>query len=262
MSFLVRNPPAGPSRGTRDFGFGVDGPPRLHGRGRFGPFAPSPCATLAPRKKGWQSTKQRSKGNPYFCRMPRPARSSPPPLAEVCILAGGRSTRMGRDKGALRLGSRTLLGHARALAAAAGFPCRTIKRDRVPRCGPLGGVITALGTTRARTVIFIPCDMPFLTVSLLRRLRRSAPAFAVQHGLVGFPFALLPAHREVAEGLMERGEKSLQALARCLKATQICLSGKAAMQLANLNSPHDLSRARLHWPAARRPNRKRGGAWA
>ena len=41
---------------------------------------------------------------------------------EAIILAGGRSRRMGGDKARLRLGRRTLLGHARALAAALGLP--------------------------------------------------------------------------------------------------------------------------------------------
>ena len=89
---------------------------------------------------------------------------------EACILAGGLSSRMGTDKARLRLGRKTLLGHVRAAARAAGLPLRVIRRDIVPRCGPLGGVYTALRSTRAEAVMFLSCDMPFVTGELLQRL--------------------------------------------------------------------------------------------
>lgn len=57
---------------------------------------------------------------------------------EVFILAGGLSARMGRDKARLRLRGRTLLAWVRAAARATGWPVRVIRRDLVPRCGPLG----------------------------------------------------------------------------------------------------------------------------
>jgi molybdopterin-guanine dinucleotide biosynthesis protein A len=40
---------------------------------------------------------------------------------EAVILAGGQSRRMGEDKARLRVGRRSLLGHARALAADLGL---------------------------------------------------------------------------------------------------------------------------------------------
>ena len=65
---------------------------------------------------------------------------------EVCILAGGRSRRMGRDKARLRLGGVSLLARLKGLARALRLPARVIRRDAVPRCGPLGGIFTALKT--------------------------------------------------------------------------------------------------------------------
>src|SRR5262245_53027899 len=74
-----------------------------------------------------------------------PARSlNEPPRFGAAILAGGRSSRMGRDKSRLRVGRRTMLTHAKQAAQALGLPVRVIRRDIVPRCGPLGGVLTAL----------------------------------------------------------------------------------------------------------------------
>src|SRR5689334_13117942 len=89
---------------------------------------------------------------------------------EICILAGGLSRRMGLDKSRLKLGRRTLLGHIRAEAKRTGLPVRVIRRDCVPRCGPLGGIFTALKSTRAEWVLFLACDMPFVSGELMKWL--------------------------------------------------------------------------------------------
>jgi molybdopterin-guanine dinucleotide biosynthesis protein A len=75
---------------------------------------------------------------------------------------------MGRDKARLRLGQRTMLGRIRVAARATGLPVRVIRRDAVPRCGPLGGIYTALQSTRAEAVLFLACDMPFVTPELIQ----------------------------------------------------------------------------------------------
>ena len=89
---------------------------------------------------------------------------------ECVILAGGGSTRMGRAKAGLRLGRCTLLGHARALAAELGLPCRVQTQDDTPGQGPLGGVATALRRAQVERVLFLGCDMPFLTADFTRRI--------------------------------------------------------------------------------------------
>src|SRR5438034_10314023 len=100
---------------------------------------------------------------------------------EICILAGGRSRRMGRDKTRLRLGSKTMLGHVRAAARATGFPVRIIRRDTLPprrgpsalaglRHGPLAGIYTALKTTQGEFVLFLAADMPFISPKLIALL--------------------------------------------------------------------------------------------
>ena len=60
---------------------------------------------------------------------------------EVCILAGGLSTRMGRDKSSLRLRGKTLLEHVQRLARTVDLPVRVIRRELLPRCGPLAAPI-------------------------------------------------------------------------------------------------------------------------
>src|SRR5258707_12187115 len=120
------------------------------------------------------------------------------PLAwEICILAGGLSQRMGRDKARVRLGKRTMLGQVQTAAAATGLPVRVIRRDCVPRCGPIGGIYTALSSTTSTAILFLACDMPFVSSELMRRLikefQNSGKPLFVRSGpghRLGFPFLL------------------------------------------------------------------------
>src|SRR5687768_9364883 len=88
----------------------------------------------------------------------------------ICILAGGLSTRMGSAKARMRLGRRSLLGHVWRTAEGLGVPVRIIRKDLVPRCGPLGGIYTGLKTSANDAEVFLSCDMPFVTDDLLRKV--------------------------------------------------------------------------------------------
>ena len=169
---------------------------------------------------------------------------------EFCILAGGLSTRMGRDKSRLRLGRRTMLGHIRAAARQLGFPVRTIRRDSISRSGPIGGIYTALQSSKADAVLFLACDMPFVSADFLQRLIRaltpsSHAVFASEGRLAGFPCLL---RREnclpIVSQQITRSEFSLRALAKILKAKMLCPSRRDLQELTNINTPSDLKSAR------------------
>lgn len=92
------------------------------------------------------------------------------------ILAGGRSSRMGRCKALLELDGETLISRlAGELSAfdellissndetlAAGLPGRVV-RDVFPGCGPLAGLHAALSATEKEYLLCIPCDYPCFT---------------------------------------------------------------------------------------------------
>jgi len=170
---------------------------------------------------------------------------------EMCVLAGGLSSRMGRDKSKLRLGGRTLLTHARSLGPTLGLPVRIIRNDLTPRCGPLGGIITSLRTTNAEAVIFIPCDMPFLTKriieGLIGALRRRDMAVFAGHGRgFGFPCILRTGVLDKIEALFNEGHYSLQALARGLRARCWRAHGEDGA-LDNVNTPEEWAAVRRRW---------------
>ena len=177
--------------------------------------------------------------------------------AEIVILAGGLSKRMGRDKAGLRLGGRTLLAHVKAVAGRMNLPTRVIRRDLVERCGPLGGIHAALKSTTAEVVVFLSCDMPFVGVRLLRDLlsrseRRALAVFCVTAEGVGFPFALRRMALPAVEAQLEARQLSLQRLAARLGADRFRPPPSA--DLFNVNTPEEWAVARERWRASRSLN--------
>lgn len=115
------------------------------------------------------------------------------PNVAAIILAGGKSSRFGRDKASELLRGRSLLQRVAdrldglvdeyVIVTAAGqqlpslYASRPIVsvEDLYPEAGPLGGVYTGLATTQAPLAIAVACDMPLLQPALLRALLRLAP---------------------------------------------------------------------------------------
>ena len=179
----------------------------------------------------------------------RSAKPDPaPPRLAISILAGGLSTRMGRDKTTLRLRGKTLLGHVRTVAKATDWPVRVIRRDLVTRCGPLGGVYTALKTSRADAELFLACDMPFVSLNLLREISTKLSSsrhavFAVVDGTAGFPFVIRKEGLPIVEAQMARGEFSLQKLALALKARRVRVPKSRQREVQNFNTPEEFREA-------------------
>ena len=115
----------------------------------------------------------------------RTARSGDPAPLPITsyILAGGESSRMGRDKALLPVGSGLLIHSvAAAVAEAAGkvrivapihryreLPYEVID-DLYPGLGPVGGICTALRNSRTPWNLIVACDMPTLAPHVIERL--------------------------------------------------------------------------------------------
>jgi CTP:molybdopterin cytidylyltransferase MocA len=121
-------------------------------------------------------------------------------MPSAAILAGGRASRFsGRDKSALIVGGLPILDRQMAElealsddimlvvgeCAPATVPARLrVVRDRVPACGPLGGLDAALAAARHDALVLVACDMPFVTARLLGHLLAlTSEADAIMRGL-------------------------------------------------------------------------------
>ncbi len=101
-------------------------------------------------------------------------------FATLAIQAGGRSSRMGRDKGLVELDGKPLVGHViDRLAHLAGEVILTandapgyarfgvrIVPDEDPGAGSLAGLATALAGAQGDPVLVVACDMPFASPRL------------------------------------------------------------------------------------------------
>jgi molybdenum cofactor guanylyltransferase len=103
------------------------------------------------------------------------------------VLAGGRSKRMGRDKALLPYGESTLVEQiARTVKEAAGSVALIgdpeklghlglpVFPDELPGSGPASGVYTLLRATATDWNLVVGCDMPAVTVGILRLLLSQA----------------------------------------------------------------------------------------
>jgi molybdopterin-guanine dinucleotide biosynthesis protein A len=103
-------------------------------------------------------------------------------MKSAIILAGGRSRRLGTEKGLLLLSERTLVEHvwkcvhdvAEEVTVAVGsrkqkdtysklLPDCSIVVDEVSHQGPLAGVWSGLKVTTGEKVAIIGCDMPMIS---------------------------------------------------------------------------------------------------
>lgn len=155
---------------------------------------------------------------------------------------------MGRDKARLRLSGRSLVTWIRESCREARLAVRVIRRDAVPECGPVGGMVTGLRRARTDIVVFLACDQPLVPAAWLTRLAREArwrPAFtADEEGWVGLPLALPVAAAPAVEAWWAAGGRSLQGLAAHLCARAVRPPVGMRRHLVNLNTPAALTEVR------------------
>ena len=184
------------------------------------------------------------------------------------LLAGGKSSRMGRDKSTLVYNGKTLGEHALALLGECGvdkvlvsgsIPGYPGVRDLIPGCGPLGGIHAVLhyldeqGLLDGSPLLVIPVDMPLLDIQTLDILV-SATGHADSCHFEGEVFpCVLKASRRLktalddlfAESTELGGARSMKALLRMGEELVLPVAGLPIDVFKNLNNPEDWERFRL-----------------
>ena len=176
------------------------------------------------------------------------------------IFVGGRGARMGgAAKGMLATESgETLVGRWQRLFAELGMRAVLVGRheayeglgmttiaDDPPGIGPLGGLIALLKAAGDGRAVAVACDMPFVSIELLRRLVAhppGAPIVAAKREDLWEPlFARYDAARVLAtaETRARAGEHSLQGLLAELQAESLPIDSAEASELRDWDRPED-----------------------
>ncbi len=176
------------------------------------------------------------------------------------VLAGGKSSRMGRDKALLCLGNIPLLLHARALLKAAGCGQVLMSGERrpvwldenvsdlAPSTGPVGGIISVIHqiTHHARpelTILFIAVDTPLLSSELLRLLIDNAEFDGCAIDDTPMPVALritdevLKQCAETLPDLLSGKSRSIKRFLQPLNLMHLAQTHAIKPQLKNVNTP-------------------------
>jgi molybdopterin-guanine dinucleotide biosynthesis protein A len=183
------------------------------------------------------------------------------------ILAGGLSTRMGRDKAFVDFRGRPMIAHAIERLApqvstiaisANGDPARfasfglpVLQDVDASRPGPLAGIAAGLVFARDNgfaSIVTVPCDAPFAPRDLVARLTATEddkPAVAMSaHGVeplfASWPVSTLPA----VEAALASGDAAVWRLLENLGARRVAIPVSDGEDWSlNLNSPEDLAAA-------------------
>ncbi|MGB7191233.1 MAG: molybdenum cofactor guanylyltransferase [Acidobacteriaceae bacterium] len=197
------------------------------------------------------------------------------------VLAGGQSTRMGRDKALLDLGGSPLIEHALEKLRALGFSPHIagsrpdlarfapVVADNHSQQGPLGGIEAALAASDAEQNFFLAVDLPWLPIAFLRWMIDRAGvtnALATVPRLQGLPQPLCAIYRRAmlphAQATLAEGDaKVMRAVERAASATGLRIDSFDVESVAaaqgwpqtrplhrwfdNLNTPADLNQAAL-----------------
>ncbi|BBD07359.1 molybdenum cofactor guanylyltransferase [Desulfovibrio ferrophilus] len=183
------------------------------------------------------------------------------------VLAGGKSTRLGRDKVILPYSGETLLTRTVSLASKfcdqiwiSGRDPQTLgvnlpwMQDDEPGMGPLGGILTGL-TRLNKPLLVLACDLPMLdetTVARLVTARKQRPANAVMTTFLqqetGWIEALVSIYEPQAAALLhEAGRQGLYKLSAALPPAvrhHVPYSQHEASPFFNINFPADLAMLR------------------
>lgn len=191
----------------------------------------------------------------------------PAPAAAAVVLAGGRSSRMGRPKALLPFGGEILIARVlrrlsaiadeRLVVAAPGqdlpaLPARVV-RDPVSHLGPVAGLAVGLQAARAPLAFATSCDAPFLNLDLVRWMISEARGWDVL--VPEWEGRLNPLHAVYAtwlgaayQRLLERGLRRPVDLfpevrVRVIGAAEIRRFDRRGRSFINMNSPEEYERA-------------------
>lgn len=187
------------------------------------------------------------------------------------ILAGGRARRLGgTDKSALTIDGQPSVERQLAalrhvtdeIVVVGGDPARfagpgvRAVPEAIEGCGAAGGIYSALAASARPRTLVVACDMPFLSVPLLRRLVQPFPSPDVDavvprthQGLqplcaVYAARCAEPLRERIARGLLRAADLRDSVRVEEIGPEELATHDPDGLMFANVNTPHDYARAK------------------
>jgi molybdopterin-guanine dinucleotide biosynthesis protein A len=183
------------------------------------------------------------------------------------VTAGGRSSRMGRDKAWLELGGRSMIElvieQLRSITTEIGIIASgkeyerlgcSLFSDEKTSIGPLEAIRTALTNARASLIVLVACDLPFVKSELFAELIRRTSNYdaVVPVGPDGRlePLCAVYSTRalKAATELIEGGERKVNLLFDRVPTSFVAFEELQKLEgsdsfFTNVNTPEDYTRA-------------------
>jgi molybdopterin-guanine dinucleotide biosynthesis protein A len=175
------------------------------------------------------------------------------------ILAGGKSSRMGTEKGLIIYKNKPFVEHIiEAMSPLVdniiiisnnkaykifGFRCY---EDLIKNTGPLAGIYTGLRYSKTENNLIVSCDVPLINTVILQKLidQKNDASEVIQLQSQGKNMPLIALYKKSCEVIfmeeLHQNQKKLQkALKKCNVKTVI-IDGSLEQVTANINTPEDL----------------------
>lgn len=181
---------------------------------------------------------------------------------QIFILAGGKSSRMGSEKGLMLLSGKPFIEHIIATASKInnsvsilsnsnlynhfGLPVHT---DIIKEKGPLGGIYTGLTQSEHEHNLFVSCDIPLIRFEILNYLiQQITPkndSFVIKHHSKTEPLCGIYSKKSIPliKELLDKNELSVHRALEVLNTQLIDVTEHPAYSkniLYNINSKEEL----------------------
>ncbi|MBL4652894.1 MAG: molybdenum cofactor guanylyltransferase [Flavobacteriales bacterium] len=177
---------------------------------------------------------------------------------ETFILAGGKSTRMGSDKGLLLFNGKPMVSYSISLASHfsksitiissnaeySNFDANLLS-DELKNIGPMGGIYTALLHCKTENVLILTVDSPFVSSNLIDMLVKSHNHNEVsylEHKTRIYPLTAIyrKASLQVIKQQIDTGNYKVRDCFNNLRSNSVEVDVEQSYQLTNINTLNDL----------------------
>ena len=178
------------------------------------------------------------------------------------ILAGGKSSRMGQDKGLLELEGKTfverIIDAIRPLVDSLlivssneqydQFGVRRVE-DIIPEAGPLAGVYSGLFFSETDDNLIVSCDVPLITTSVLKLLTDAKDnSEVIQLESQGETLPLIAVYKKACtipfHALLDQGERRLRTAVDQRSSKTLPVPQHQVRHVVNINTPEQLKALR------------------